>query len=36
MRYLALLALLALLGCAQQQRDLPSSSIASSGAAQHQ
>jgi hypothetical protein len=36
MRYLALLALLALLGCAQQQRDLPSSSIASPSAAQHQ
>jgi hypothetical protein len=34
-RYLALLALLALLGCAQH-RDLPSSSIASPTATQRQ
>ncbi len=35
MKYFALLAFLALLGCAQQQRDLPSSSISSSSSAQH-
>jgi hypothetical protein len=33
MRYVTLVALLALLGCAQQQRDLPSSSIDSPPAA---
>ena len=35
MRYVSLLALLALFGCAQQQRDLPSSSISSSSSTQH-
>jgi hypothetical protein len=36
MRYVALLALLALLGCAQQQRDLPSSAISSPSTADHE
>ena len=36
MRYVTLVALLALLGCAQQQRDLPSSSIASPSVAERQ
>jgi hypothetical protein len=34
MRYLALIGLLALLGCAQQPRDLPSSAISSPSGAQ--
>jgi hypothetical protein len=36
MRYAALLVLLVLLGCAQQQRDLPSSVISSPSAADHE
>jgi hypothetical protein len=35
MKYLALCALLLLFGCAQQQRDLPSSSLSSSSTTQH-
>jgi hypothetical protein len=34
MRYLVLIGLLALLGCAQEPRDMPSTAISSPGGAQ--
>jgi hypothetical protein len=36
MRYAALVVVLILLGCAQQQRDLPSSAISSPSGADHE
>ena len=36
MRYAALVVFLMLLGCAQQQRDLPSSAISSPSTADHE
>lgn len=36
MRYAVVLAMLVLCGCAQQQRDLPSSAISSPSAAAHE
>lgn len=36
MRYAALVVLLMLLGCAQQQRDLPSSAISSPSTVDHE
>jgi hypothetical protein len=36
MRYAALMVLLMVLGCAQQQRDLPSSAISSPSTADHE